>query len=416
MKTLSFKLACITVLILLAGSSAAFSQPSATTQATTQSPAAFGWRGDGTGLFPDATPPTNWDAAAKKGILWSTKVGETLYNSPIVAGNKVFTLSEPGLLTCLDAQTGKILWSKSTSFDDLPTKPEATAAPAEIGNTTPTPVSDGQHLYILFGNGIATCFDLDGARQWIQYLSDPSTTGHGRAASPCLIDGKLIVAAGAITALDAKTGTVLWKADKVLETCGSLVPAIIAGVSYIISPTGHILRCADGSIVAKGPGELAYTSPIVSGERFYFIDGTAYAMQLPQADAAPKRLWRQDLDGEFFASPVLHEGLIYIASNQGNLYVLDAKDGNLVYSHELDMANMSGRPGIAAGALYPSLSLAGKYLYISNDQGETVVVQPGKEFRQIALSKLDDRIAGNLVFSGRRLFIRTRQSVYCIGE
>lgn len=378
----------------------------------------FGWRGDGTGLAPDATPPTTWDGAAKKGILWSTKVGETLYNSPIVAGDKVFTLSEPGLLTCLDAQTGKILWSKPTSIDDLPTKPESPAPPAEIGNTTPTPMTDGQYLYILFGNGVATCFDLDGNRQWIQYLSEPSTTGHGRAASPCLIDGKFVVAAGVVTALDARTGKILWKADSVLEACGSLVPATITGAHYIVSPTGHVLN-PDGTIVAKAPGQLLYTSPIVGDNRFFFIDSTAFAFDLPKPGAGagkPKKTWAQDLEGEFFASPVLYDGLIYAVSNQGKYYVLDVKDGSLVQSRDLDIANMSGRPGVTAGALYPSLALAGKYLYISNDQGETLVLEPGKEFHQVALNNLNDKIAGNLVFVGNKLFLRTRQSIYCIGE
>lgn len=398
-------------LVLVAGGGTALSQ---------QPASYFGWRGDGTGRFPDATPPTTWDGTTRKGILWSTKVGDTLYNSPIIAGNKVFTLSEPGLLTCLDAQTGKILWSKPTSIEDLPTKPESPAPPAEIGNTTPTPVTDGQYVYILFGNGIATCFDLDGSRQWIQYLSDPSTTGHGRAASPCLVDGKLVVAAGVVTALDAKTGKVLWKADNVAESCGSLVPATIASAHYIASPTGHILA-SDGSVITKGAGELLYTSPIVSGDRFYFIDGTAFAFDLPKPGAGagtgkPKKLWSQDLEGEFFASPILHDGLIYTVSNQGKFYVLDAKDGSLVQSRDLDIANMSGRPGVTAGALYPSLALAGKYLYISNDQGETLVLEPGREFHQIALNNLSDRIAGNLVFVGKKLFLRTRQSVYCIGE
>ena len=314
---------------------------------------------------------------------------------------------------------------RSRTFPPSPNHPRP---PAEIGNTTPTPVTDGQYVYILFGNGIATCFDLEGNRQWIQYLSDPSTTGHGRAASPCLIDGKLIVAAGVVTALDARTGKVLWKADTVAEACGSLVSTTIAGVNLIVSPTGQILRPDDGSVIAKASGELLYTSPIVSDDRFFFIDATAFAFGLPKpgvgadagggvgAKAKVKKLWSQDLEGEFFASPIVHDGLIYTLSNQGKLYVLDAKDGSPVQSRDLDLGNMSGRPGISAAAIYPSLTLAGKYLYISNDQGETLVLEPGREFHQIALNTLGDRIAGNLLFAGKTLFIRTRQSICCIGE
>ncbi|HVR84592.1 MAG TPA: hypothetical protein VMU54_09795, partial [Planctomycetota bacterium] len=75
-----------------------------------------GWRGDGTGQFPGATPPTTWSRGAngeRKNILWETKLPCYSWATPIVVGNKVITRSEPYDLICLDKLTGKILWVRS---------------------------------------------------------------------------------------------------------------------------------------------------------------------------------------------------------------------------------------------------------------------------------------------------------------
>ena len=75
-----------------------------------------GFRGDGTGCFPGATPPTAWDdkhgSELGTNILWKTPMPGRTNSSPIVVGGKVFTVADPDLLVCADATTGKILWQK----------------------------------------------------------------------------------------------------------------------------------------------------------------------------------------------------------------------------------------------------------------------------------------------------------------
>src|SRR5258708_38663172 len=75
-----------------------------------------GWRGDGTGQVPGATPPTTWSRGAdgeRKNILWGAKLPCYSWSTPIVVGGKVFTRSEPYDLICLDKLTGKVLWVRS---------------------------------------------------------------------------------------------------------------------------------------------------------------------------------------------------------------------------------------------------------------------------------------------------------------
>lgn len=391
-----------------------------------------GWRGDGTGVFAGATPPMKWSGDKKEGvggILWKVKVGKTLFNSPVVVGEKVFVLADPDKLVCLDTNSGKELWSKTTTMSDYPGKvEEEIPSHDEVANTTPTPVTDGRNIYVFFANGLVSCFDLGGTRKWIVFLNEPSATAYGRSASPCLVDGKLVVSAGRLTALDAQTGKVVWTAAKVVEQFGSPVAAKVGdggGEALVVSPSGHVVKAADGTVLTiaaangkvldkKGFGDLMYASPLVIGDKAYFMDADAYAMQLSVHEAEIKRLWRSDMEGEFFASPVCYEGLIYAVSNQGQLYVSDAATGKAIYDKKLEIANMSGDPSAPAGNIYQSICVAGGRIYLSNEQGETLVLEPGREYKELAHNYLGQQVAGSLTFAGKRIYVRTKDGVCCI--
>src|SRR5579862_4977512 len=75
--------------------------------------AVVGWRGDGSGKYPDATPPTVWYQKASgesKNILWKVKLPCYSWATPIIVGDKIITRSEPCDLICLNKNTGKLLW------------------------------------------------------------------------------------------------------------------------------------------------------------------------------------------------------------------------------------------------------------------------------------------------------------------
>jgi outer membrane protein assembly factor BamB len=69
-----------------------------------------GWRGDGTGIYPGATPVADWDLTSKRNVVWQTRMPFFSAAGPIVVGDRVFTTGEPDLLICVDARTGKELW------------------------------------------------------------------------------------------------------------------------------------------------------------------------------------------------------------------------------------------------------------------------------------------------------------------
>ena len=94
--------------------------------------ARIGFRGDGTGSFPDANPPVKWSATSN--VVWKSPMPGRCNGSPIVVGDRVFTCSESSTLLCVSAPDGKILWSDTiTFFDTVPEDDaEATAIIAKV--------------------------------------------------------------------------------------------------------------------------------------------------------------------------------------------------------------------------------------------------------------------------------------------
>jgi len=384
----------------------------------TQAEPPQGFRGDGSGRYPRATPPVEWGDA--KNVLWTTKIGPNKYSSPIVVDGKIFLVAEPAWLFCVNADDGKILWQKSNDYADLPEKPEGKRGSGDAGNTTPTPVSDGLFVYAVFGTGIVACYDLKGERQWIHWFSQKPATEYGRASSPVLGGGKLLVTLSSLLALDPRTGKEVWRNKDVPECYGTPVVTAIRGVEVAVMPSGQIVRLHDGAILAADLGGLKFASPVVQ-------DGTVYLMQAGSSAkrlsaAAPDKweagqVWEQELEATFYASALYHQGLIYVVSNQGNFYVIDSKDGKILVTRELEMLTNPDRPDLkSAPNLYPSLALAGNRLYLLNDLGDALVLEPGREFKEVRRNHLGDGHGGSPVFDGKRLYLRGSQNLYCVGE
>ena len=386
-------------------------------------PKAIGWRGDGTGQYASAEPPTQWDIDEKKNILWQTGIGKG-QSTPVVVADRVFVTAEQDLLLCLDRKDGKVMWKADNGPGSVP--PEIRmpqnrppAAPG-CGYATPSPVSDGSFVYANYGTGIVVCYGLDGKRKWIAYVGLPQVSEYGRSASPVLAGGKLLVTIGGLVGLDPQSGKTLWTAVEAKPSFGTPAAARIGEVDVAITPNGDIVRLADGKILASGLAKMKYVSPIVHDGVVYFADATSLAYTLPpKADEPlkPEKLWEnEDLEGEFFSSPICHEGLLYTVSNQGTLYALDAKTGKEVWKSELQIANASGRPGVDTANVYPSLTLVGKHLLLGNDIGTTLLLAPGREYKEVARNALDKGCGASPVPDGKQLFLRGGTKLYCISS
>ena len=280
------------------------------------------------------------------------------------------------------------------------------------GYTTATPITDGRLVWTVFGNRVATCFDMEGKRKWSRVLPDNPQMMWGHSASPLLIAGRLIVPIEDIVALDPETGKELWRTSYG-QTWGSPVRAEIDGKPLILMANGRMVRPRDGKVIGR-LSPLERSSPVVVGSTAFYIGQRAEAFPLPERldpkakkRLRPKALWESSPPGGgFSSSPVVHDGLIYCVATRGILSVLDTKTGKTVYTRRLNLGN---------GPVWPSLLHAGDHVYASNRDGNTVVFKTGRKYQEVARNHLEEFISTPVVHRNR-IYIRTYGHLYAIGE
>jgi outer membrane protein assembly factor BamB len=435
-----------------------------------------GWRTDWTGRYPDADPPTRWSSS--DGIVWKCPMPSWSNATPVLVGERLFVCAEPTTLLCLDANSGQILWQRtnpigdalpaevrkklqdldanslarrfhqaqsqlSRAENDLKKSPqdanllartgvlekqvlEANARLEPIrdylipephavaGFTTPTPVSDGDSVFVLFGTGVAACYDLDGNRRWIT-LAEPPRITYGHSASPLLIGDELIVHVNSLVALSAATGQRLWSSPA--EACwGTSVAAPSGEETIIITPAAELFRARDGQKVASVNAKIRFSQPLAQNGVAYFIEGQSHAYRLPPSlrgldpNGGTKlaEIWKARPNKERrYASPVLDNGVIYTVTEVGVFSAIDANTGSVLYEQDFRIHD--------SNRAFPSISVAGRYVYVSDSGGLTVVVEAGREFKEIARNQLEP-FRSSLVFRERRLYIRGMKNLYCIAQ
>ena len=230
----------------------------------------------------------------------------------------------------------------------------------------------------------------------------------GHSASPLLIGDRLFVNIDSLTALNARTGAELWR-KKYNQCWGSTQAIRVGDVDVLVLGNGKFVRATDGQVLARAmtPSNV---SPIIHGRKVYFIQDPAQAVEVPEALGATlelKTLWEREVrGGTVFASPVLHRGLLWSLSASGVLNVLDAETGKLIKNRRLDFGS---------GKVYPSLTVAGDYLYASHDSGATAVLRADESAEEIGRNHLDSFMSTPLCHDSQ-LLIRTRSGLYCIGQ
>jgi outer membrane protein assembly factor BamB len=115
-------------------------------------------------------------------------------------------------------------------------------------------------------------------------------------------------------------------------------------------------------------------------------------------------VWSYDRGTSDSPTPVVWEGLLYFVTNDGFATALDAETGQLAWRERLP------------GQYRASPLAAADRIYFMNVSGLTTVVEASRSFRKIAENKLDDETLASPVAADRRLYLRTRQALYCLGK
>jgi hypothetical protein len=184
----------------------------------------------------------------------------------------------------------------------------------------------------------------------------------------------------------------------------------IDGTEVVVTANGDVVRAADGFVVAQKIGRLTYAAPIVYEGVAYFIEHGGVAVRLPsKADGSekPELLWKtQPKKERYYASAVYHDGLLYAIMQKGVLSVIDAASGVVVYEKE---------PELGKGTVFPSITLAGGYLYVSSEGGGTVILELGRAYKEVGRNRLTG-FRSTPVFAGGRMYVRGHENLYSVGQ
>lgn len=429
----------------------------------------IGWRTDGSGEYPNAAPTLHW--SDMHNVVWTTPIPQKSNATPVIVKDRVFVCAEPATILGIDCESGKVLWEQGNSYEDiLPAdewnriserlrdssaqvnqihqlenqifnlkamaklKPDdktrgqiaqltsqlekltsalgdaanyiAPATHVELGYASPTPISDGTAVYVAFGNGVAASYDLDGKRRWIRVVERPSCP-HGYTSSPVIIDGKLLVHFDHLTALDPATGKTLWQA-KSESRFGTTCRARIGGKPVAITPSGDMIDTSNGRILASELGDVTFNTPIVHNDVVYFIEQVATAVRLPaspDSGGKPQMLWKIELPKDrYTASPLYHQGKVYGVTQKGLLSVIDAQTGKVVQQQKYEVG----------GRVSPSLTLAGGMIFLGDESGKMLLLNPAQDL-SVASENLLEPHRASPVFHGEHMYLRGQKSLFCIG-
>ncbi|HOK77726.1 MAG TPA: PQQ-binding-like beta-propeller repeat protein [Verrucomicrobiota bacterium] len=368
--------------------------------------------------IPDAIDPTN-----KVGVCWRTPVDLFGYSSPVVWGDRVFLTSGDETnryVLCYDANSGELLWQRLVR--DLPGSPQKQPEiPAGTGFAAPSPATDGQRVYAIFGNGDLAAFKFDGTLAWGKNMGVPDNP-YGHAQSLLVWRDRLIVPIDQSEAeknrsklfmLEGATGKVVWEktrpvpsswATPVLIEAGGLTQIITLGGSWVIS-----YNAADGSELWRAEclsGEIT-PSPIFAADLVFAISPNDKIIAIRpdgRGDVTKTHLaWSYDENIPDIPSPVSNGAFVFVVSTPGVVTCLDAKTGAKAWDHDFEL-EVNATPAIAKDRII----MAGK-------KGRVVILQAGAEFKELARFDLGEEIFASPALVADRIYLRTAVALYCIG-
>lgn len=348
---------------------------------------------------------------------WKTPVGSG-DATPALVGEKLYVFTRQGVeevTTCLEVERGEEQWMSKYVAQAV-----TGAAARHPGPRSSPAVADGKVVTLGVG-GVLSC--LDAATGKVVWRKDPFPKVVPRfftSFSPIVVDGMAIAhlggqGNGAIIAYDLNTGNEKWRWGEEGPDYGSPALLTAAGAKQLVSPT-------EKSIVSIGvaDGKLLWQLPFVPPKRSYnaatpVIDGQTVIITGRGRGAKAVKIEKQG-DGfvanEFwsnpdlapqYTSPVLRDGLLFGLTDRSNLYCINAQSGQTAWT---DSATHGSRG-------FGSIIDAGSCLVLLTNDSELIVYKPsGKEYSELAKIKVSETpIYAHPVLAGNRIFIKDQDTV-----
>ncbi|MCX7701149.1 MAG: PQQ-binding-like beta-propeller repeat protein [Gemmataceae bacterium] len=381
-------------------------------------------------------------------LIW-VKHGYGCRSTPIVMNGRLYFLGSVGSgleegerLVCMDANTGEVIW------EDFMNVFHSDIVSNRVGWTSPVGDAETGYVYIHGTQGFFRCYDKDGKIVWQHNLSEEygRVTGYGGRVVGPTVDGNVVVVglissswgdfargANRFVAFDKRNGNVVW---------WSTVPGVMGGTYYsnpvVATINGQRLLITGGSDGALhafqlNTGKLVWSypfgknminsSPAVAGNFVVCSHGeenldTTEQGRIICVDASqvenghPKLVWEFVGQKFGYASPLIHDNVVYAATDSARLYKFDLKTGKIL-----------GKPHVYGRLGRGSPVWADGKIYIFNVNGEMSILKPTeKGFEELHVQKFRLRQGtgfvetdGTPAVANGRVYFGTLESMYCIG-
>ena len=403
------------------------------------------WRGPtSNGISTETGIATEW--SPMKNVLWKAPLPGQAGSTPVIWDDRIFLTSvdkDNLLLMCFSTE-GKKLWQQTVGHGDRMVR-------GDEGNAaSPSPLTDGKLVWAMMANGELGCYTVDGKEVWKLDLDEvygPLSIAFGMTSTPVhdndrlylqLIhgDGDAKTDDARILCLNARTGAKNWirkrvtgaynenehsYASPMLYDDGKLKLLITHGADFTIA-----YRLEDGQEFWRCGGLNPHDDP---DRRYHptlrFVASPAAVngmVVIPTAKNGPIFAVRPDVPGDItdnpqahlwkrmqntpdVPSPLIHDGIVYLCRENGDLLCLDGKTGEQLYLARTHRMRHRASPVYADGKVY-----------LSSRDGVISVVQAGRQFKLLARNKMEDSITSSPVISNGVLYLRTFGALWAIRE
>lgn len=389
------------------------------------------WRGPSlNGVAPEGAYPLEW--SDESGIAWQIDLPGVGGSTPAVWGDRIFItapIEGANALLCMNAQ-GEQLWATRLGTED-------SGQHRKGSGCNPSPVTDGERVYVYFKSGDFAAIDFDGNIVWrhnLQEMFGEDTLWWDLGTSPIRTSEHVVVTCmhsgpSYLAAFDPETGDLVWKQDRNLgapeEAAQSYsTPIICEGPdgqeTIVVVGADHVTAhsAATGAELWR-VGELnpeqnhyfrSISSPVAEGEIViapYARGESVTAIRLGgEGNVRDSHIvWERTGIGADVPTPIAYDGRVYICRDGGQLSCLDLATGEEHWTVSLP----SNRNAFSASPI-----LAGDRLYVTREDGMTFVVST-ETHEVLAENQVEGFVVATPVFVDGRILIRTDAKLYCIG-
>src|SRR5580765_1745016 len=404
--------------------------------------------------------PDHWSPASGENILWRTPIPGLGHSSPIVWGDLVFVTTaissrdnatfKPGLygdgdasedrspqrwlVYAIDKRTGRVRWTRTAAQGEPRNKRHIKSTYASS-----SPATDGRIVVAWFGSQGIYAYDFAGGLRWSVDLGrvdmgayDIPSYEWGPASSPIIWNGLVIVqcdtqADSFLLALNAETGETVWKTDRQeLPSWGTPTIVDTSAGPELVTNASNFVRGYDPKSSRElwrlgGSSKLTAPTPIFANGLHIVASGRAperpvFAVRpgahgdvtlAPGATTNTSVAWSKTGRGSYMPTPLAYRGILYVLANNGVFDTYDISTGKEIYRQRL--------PLVGSGYSASPVAADGK-IYVSNEDGEMLVVAAGATFKHLATNSIGETLMATPALSQGVMYVRGSRTLFAIGK